>query len=76
MMIASCSTWVDRLVDRLGRERSIVVCRVVGMVGQARLLGEEPGLDMGKVVVVACIPIRVAGSERWLVEVLAEEEQA
>lgn len=63
-------------MDRLGRERSIGVCRVVGMVGQARLLGEEPGLDMGKVVVVACIPIRVAGSERWLVEVLAEEQQA
>lgn len=62
-------------MDRLGRERSIGVCRVVGMV-QARLLGEEPGLDMGKVVVVACIPIRVAGSERWLVEVLAEEQQA
>lgn len=54
----------------------MLVGRVVGTVGQARLLGEELALGMGRVAVVACIPIRAAGSERWLEEELAEEEQA
>ena len=49
----------------------------VGMVvDQEQLLGEEQALGRGMVVVVACIPIRAAGSGQWLEEELAEEEQA
>lgn len=54
----------------------MLVGMVVGRVGQGQLLGEEQALGRGMVVVVAGIPIRAACSGQWLVEGLAEGEQA
>lgn len=54
----------------------MLVGRVVGRVGQGRLLGEELALGMGMVVEEACTPIRAAGSGQWLEEELPEEQQA
>ena len=54
----------------------MLVGKVVGMVEQERLLGEEQALGRGMVVVVAGTPIRAAGSGQWLEEELAEGGQA
>lgn len=59
------------------QEHSMVLGMALGkvVVGQGQLLGEEQALGRGMVVVVAHIPIRVAGFGQWQEEELPEGQK-